>query len=175
MIYKLVNLSQGQPEGSLFNSYDTEAEKRALLFSLDCSNYPWSIHYNAECSAKRHQIPFFWVFVMTQPGIEPWSTRLLMNTLIIMPMGWLYNKDALSDHLEFIQMIFFSIYPIKETRHLQISDITWHKRMFFYWPNSWSSQKKKKKKKKNFFKLSPVILLTFSMFRLGRFFPFFPF
>ena len=32
--------------------------------------YPWSLPYNAECKARRYQVPFFKIFGMTRPGIE---------------------------------------------------------------------------------------------------------
>ena len=62
----------GQPVSFLFNSYYTKV-------SLDCSTYPWSVPYNAECYARNHQVPSFWVFAMTWLGIEsrssgPWRT-----------------------------------------------------------------------------------------------------
>ena len=44
-IYKLADLTQGWPEGSIFNSYYNEVLERALLISLDCSTSPWSISY----------------------------------------------------------------------------------------------------------------------------------
>ena len=33
--------------------------------------YPGSLLYNAECKARRHQVPFFLVFGITQPENEP--------------------------------------------------------------------------------------------------------
>ena len=33
-----------------------------------------------------HQVPFFLVFGMIRPGIEPWSPGPLANTLLIRPM-----------------------------------------------------------------------------------------
>ena len=39
-VSKVSNRSRGWPEGSLFNSYYTEVEGRALLLSLDCSTWP---------------------------------------------------------------------------------------------------------------------------------------
>ena len=44
-----------------------------LCFSLDCFTYPWSVPCNAECQARKHQLPFFLVFVMTPPRVEPRS------------------------------------------------------------------------------------------------------
>ena len=40
---KVGDRSRGRPEGSLFNSYYTEVQERALLLSLDCFTLP-SIH-----------------------------------------------------------------------------------------------------------------------------------
>ena len=42
-------------------------------------------------SAKNEE-SFFWVFGMTQPGIEPWSPRPLANTLPTMLMDRLYIR-----------------------------------------------------------------------------------
>ena len=44
--------------------------------------------YNAECKAAPNTI--FWVFGMTWPEIEPWSTRPLVNTLLIRPIAQVY-------------------------------------------------------------------------------------
>ena len=46
---KLADCSQGQREGSLFNSYYTKVKERALLLSWDRFIYSWSVPYNAEC------------------------------------------------------------------------------------------------------------------------------
>ena len=45
--------------------------------------YPWSLPYNAGW----YQVPFLWIFGMTQPEIEPRSPRPLVNTLLIRPMA----------------------------------------------------------------------------------------
>ena len=47
-IYKLTDRSREQPEGSLFNRYNTKVYGSAQLLSLDCSTHPWSKHYSAE-------------------------------------------------------------------------------------------------------------------------------
>ena len=39
-IIKVGDLSRGWPEVSLFNSHNTDIERRALLLSLDCSTLP---------------------------------------------------------------------------------------------------------------------------------------
>ena len=47
-----------------------------------------SLWYDQEFIRLRYQIPFFWIFGITGPGIEPRSPGPLKNTLIIiMPMG----------------------------------------------------------------------------------------
>ena len=40
---------------------------------MDCSTCPWSVSYNAELS-KEASSTIFWVFGITYPGIEPWSS-----------------------------------------------------------------------------------------------------
>ena len=59
--------------------------------------YPWSLPYNAVLSKASSTI--FWVFGMTWPGIEPWSSGPLANTLLIRPMIQFnprlgYTKDS---------------------------------------------------------------------------------
>ena len=44
--------------------------------------YPWSLPY---------QVPFFWVFGMTRPGIEPQTPGPLANTQLISPMDRFYT------------------------------------------------------------------------------------
>ena len=46
--------------------------------------YPWSLLYGAKQGSIKYH---FWVFGMTQPGIEPWSPGALVNTLLIRPMA----------------------------------------------------------------------------------------
>ena len=62
------------PEGSLLNSYDTKVLKRGLFFLFHCSNYRWSVPYNAV------------VFGVTRPGIKTQSPKPLANTLTIIPI-----------------------------------------------------------------------------------------
>ena len=59
---KLAEYSRGRPEDSIFKSYYTEVLERALLIFLDCSTYSWSVPFNSECKARRHQVAFssFW-------------------------------------------------------------------------------------------------------------------
>ena len=45
---KVGDCSTGRPDGSLFNSYNTEVSWRALILSLDCSTYYRLVPYNAE-------------------------------------------------------------------------------------------------------------------------------
>ena len=47
-ISKVTDRSRGRPEGSLFNSYYTEVERRVLLLSQDCSTLSL-IHNLDEC------------------------------------------------------------------------------------------------------------------------------
>ena len=66
---------------SLFISYYTGVEGKALFLLLDCST-PLDL-YLIMLSVKKSVIKyhFFWVFGMIQPGIEPWFPRPLVNTL----------------------------------------------------------------------------------------------
>ena len=50
---------------------------------MDCSTYPWSLPYK-EGSIQYH----FWIFGMTQPGIELCSPGPFVNTLTIKPIHW---------------------------------------------------------------------------------------
>ena len=54
--------------------------------------YPWSVLYNAVLS-KESSSTIFWVFGMTQPGIEPRSPGPLANTLTTMPMSGIKNMN----------------------------------------------------------------------------------
>ena len=81
--YTKVNLSplsQGQLEGSLFNSYYTEVLRRALLLSLDWSTLPLICTLYCWVLSKEVSSTIFNVFGMTQPRIEPRSPGLL-NTI----------------------------------------------------------------------------------------------
>ena len=55
-------------------------------FSWIAPLYPWSVPYNAVLS-KEASSTIFWVFGMTQPGIEPRSPGPLVNTLTAGPMS----------------------------------------------------------------------------------------
>ena len=44
---KLADRSRGRPENSLFITYYTEELEKALILTLDCYTYPWSVPYNA--------------------------------------------------------------------------------------------------------------------------------
>ena len=82
---KVCNRSQGQPEGSLFNSYYTKCKEGHYTF-------PGLLHFSPDLylimlSVKQSGIKyFFWVFGITQPRIEPRSPGPLANTLLIRPM-----------------------------------------------------------------------------------------
>ena len=83
--------SRGWPKGSLFNSYYTEVERRALILSLEYSTYPWSVPYNAfkQGGIKYH----FWVFGMTRPGIELRSPGSLAKTLLMRPSSSYWKRS----------------------------------------------------------------------------------
>ena len=44
--------------------------------------YPWNVHYIAECSARRYQVPFLKSLVWLDLGLNPGSPRPLANTLL---------------------------------------------------------------------------------------------
>ena len=50
--------------------------------------YPGSLPYNVECQAVQHQVPFFKVFGMTRPGIEPqfpgpYTSLSILSSLLV--------------------------------------------------------------------------------------------
>ena len=53
--------------------------------------FPGLLHFTLDLYlimlSKEPSSSIFWVFGMTQPGIEPWSPRVLANTLLIRPMA----------------------------------------------------------------------------------------
>ena len=71
---KLDDLSQGWPEGE---GKDATPFSGLLHFTID----PYLTMPSVK--ARGHQVPFFWVFSMTRPGIEPRSSGPLANTLLI--------------------------------------------------------------------------------------------
>ena len=70
-----------RPEGSLFNSYNTKAQRRALLLSLDWSTLPLIRTLYCRVLSKEVSSTIFKVFGMTWPRIEPWCPGPLANTL----------------------------------------------------------------------------------------------
>ena len=78
---KVGNLSRGQPEGSLFNSYKIEVYGRALLLSLDCSTLPLIRTLYGWVLSKEVLSIIFKVFGITQPGTESRSPGPMVNTL----------------------------------------------------------------------------------------------
>ena len=91
------------------------------------SLYSWSLPYNAEFLAQRYQVTFFWVFGMTQPGIEPQSPEPLVNTLLIWPMArW-----------------FCDINPVQKTRLTKKENLSSSKFCCFVRPQSKNKRKQK--------------------------------
>ena len=90
IVSKVGDLNRGQPEGSLFNSYNTELYGRALLLSLDCSTLPLICTLYCRVLSKVVSSTIFKVFGMTQPGIEPRSPKPFANTLPTRPMSWYF-------------------------------------------------------------------------------------
>ena len=85
VVSKAGDCSRGGPEGSLFDSYNTEVYGMAPLLSLDCSTLPLILNLQCWVLNKAASSTIFRVFSMTRPGIEPWSLGPLANTLTIMP------------------------------------------------------------------------------------------
>ena len=79
--------SRGWPEGSLFDSYYTKVQGRALLLSLDCSVLPLIRTLQCWVLSKEASSTIFCVFGMTRPGIELRSLGPLANTLTARPMS----------------------------------------------------------------------------------------
>ena len=77
---KVVFVSRGQPESSLFNSYYTEVSGRVLILSLDCSTLPFIHTLYCWVLSKEVSSTNFKVFGMMQPEIEPRSPGPLANT-----------------------------------------------------------------------------------------------
>ena len=102
---KVGDRSRRRPEGSLFNKYYTEVYGRALLLSLDFSTLPWYVPYNAECQARRYQVPFLkslvWLDLGLNPGLpDHWRTLYLLDQwaglyLIYIYLLLLYNSSLL--------------------------------------------------------------------------------
>ena len=87
---KVGDCSRGWPEGSIFNSYYTEMEGRALLLSLDCSILPLIRTLYYWVLGKEVSSTIFRVFGMIRTGIEPRSLGPLANTLPMRPMSQLW-------------------------------------------------------------------------------------
>ena len=61
--------SRGWPEGSLFRQLPTPGcSGGRYSFPWIAPLYPWSVPYNAECYARRHQVPFFECLVWLDLG-----------------------------------------------------------------------------------------------------------
>ena len=93
--------SWGWSEGSLFNSYNTKVERRALLLSLDCSTLPSICTLYCWVLSKKVSSSIFKVFGMTWPGIEPRSPRPLANTLPFRPI-YIYIYSAHMRKIKFL-------------------------------------------------------------------------
>ena len=81
LISKVGDCSRGRLEGSLFNSYNTEVQGRALLLSLDCPTLPLIPTLYCWVLNKEVSSTILKVFGMTRTGIAPRSHGPLVNTL----------------------------------------------------------------------------------------------
>ena len=93
-VSKVGDHSQGRPEGSLFNSYNTKVLGRPILLSQDRSTL--SLIHTLYCwvLSKEVSSTIFKVFSMMWPGIEPRSPGPLANTLPTRLMSWFEIKTV---------------------------------------------------------------------------------
>ena len=92
-IYQLLSIghrSRGRPKDFFFGWYYTDVMGRAVLHSLDCSTLPLIRILWCWVLSKAASSNIFWVFGMTQPGIEPHVSCALAHTLPTWPMGYIY-------------------------------------------------------------------------------------
>ena len=81
---------EGDPKAPFFNGYNTKEKGKARLLFMDCFTLPlicsWWVLSKVAWSA------IFWVFGMTQPGIELRASKPLVNTL---PTSQIYTYNQL--------------------------------------------------------------------------------
>ena len=82
---RLVTVVEGGPKAPFSIATTPSCRGERYSFPWIAPLYPWSLPYNAECQARKHQVTFFLVFCMARPRIELGSPGPLANTLIIMP------------------------------------------------------------------------------------------
>ena len=109
-IGKVVDGSQGWPKGSLFNSYYSKVQGRALLLSLDCSTLPLIRTLYCWVLSKEESSTIFKVFGVTRPGIKPRSTGPLANNA--------KSVDGRNDSI--FGFSFFNIHVIKNSKEASI-------------------------------------------------------
>ena len=88
---KLANIVEGDSKAPFLIATTPSCRGGHYFFPWISPLYPWSIPYNAECKARRHQVPFFESLVWLDLEIELRSPGPLANTLTIMPMSGKYN------------------------------------------------------------------------------------
>ena len=67
---KLVALVEGDPKAPFSIATTPRCRGGRYYNPWIVPLYSWSVPYNAESKARRHQTPFFGVFDLIQPGIE---------------------------------------------------------------------------------------------------------
>ena len=96
---KLATVVKGKPKAPF--SIATTLRYRGGRYSFPWITplYPWYVPYIAEYLTRKYQVPFFKVFSMTWPGIEPMSPEPLANTLPTKPMSR-FMKSKVGNHSE---------------------------------------------------------------------------
>ena len=155
----MATIVEGNPKALFLIATTPRCRGERFSFPWIVPLYSWSIPFNAECSARRHQVPFFWVFGMNRPGIEPGSPGPLANTLTIMPMSGLscilFKIESLNNTVIFgnnlnmfasfnLKTSFFTLDPYLIILSVKKGGIKYHFLSFWYdstwdWtPVSWN-------------------------------------
>ena len=76
---KLASVVEGNPKAPFSIATTPRCRVRLSSFLWIASLYPWFLPYNAECYARRHQVPFFeflvWLNLRLNPGLPGhWQT-----------------------------------------------------------------------------------------------------
>ena len=92
---KLATKVEGDPKAP-FSIATTPRCRGALLLPWIAPLYPWSAPYNAECYARRHQVPFFESLVWLDLGLNPglpghWRTLYPLGQCPVRPWNLVSN------------------------------------------------------------------------------------
>ena len=99
--------------------------------------YSWSVPYNTECWARRHQVPAFWVFGMTRPGIEPLSTgqfplfiewssylQFLCSLFVCLLVCWLVGWFVCCTRSDWLRIFFKNWSPKSNVEKISVQYLT---------------------------------------------------